>query len=86
MGMNSPRLCAIRVSDPWRCGMGPFGLLFSYPVHDQAISVLGSERRLCNEKIKLPKASAVIAQPPRVEGTRLGYRVLSSDKDGIGSL
>ena len=86
MEINSPRLCAIRVSEPWRCGTGPFGLPFSYPVHDQAMSVLGSETRLCSEKIKLPRANAVIAQPPWVEGARLGYRFLSSDKDGVGSL
>jgi hypothetical protein len=57
-GIKRPRDWAMRVRDPCRLVIGPLGLLWSYPVHDQAIRVLGSERRECRLKIKLPKEIA----------------------------
>ena len=47
------------VRDPWRWGTGPRGRRFSYPVQDQAIRVLESERRLCKEKSSDPIGSAL---------------------------
>jgi len=53
-----PRTIETKVSDPWRCGRGPRGRRFSYPVHDHAMRVLESERRLCMQKRREPKGRA----------------------------
>lgn len=62
MGTRRPVHWAINVIAPWRCGTGPFGRPFWYPVHDQATSVLGSETRLWRVKSKLPRGNAAANQ------------------------
>lgn len=56
--------CAMRVSEPWRWGTGPFGAPFWYPVQDQAMRVVGSERWLCKQKTRLPRETAAKSQFP----------------------
>lgn len=62
IGSRRPRHCTMRVREPWRWGTGPFGMPFLYPVHDHAIRVLGSETKLCRQKIKEPRGIAAVSQ------------------------
>jgi len=47
------------VKDPCKCGTGPW---IGYPVHDQAMRVVESARRLCNVKMREPSASPEVTQ------------------------
>lgn len=53
-----PRAIARTVSDPWMWGTGPRGSRSSYPVHDHAIRVLGSESKLCKQNRREPRGRA----------------------------
>ena len=75
-GMANPRHWAIIVKYPCKCGTGPW---IGYPVHDQAIRVVESARRLCKVKMREPSVS-----PAVIHDLETGPLCIGADTFGAG--